>query len=77
MTKNRNSIPTSLGISVGTKAHHVRTITEADVMRFAEVSGDFSPVDISSDFAKKTLFGSKIANGMPVAGLISAAVANC
>jgi len=44
-------------------------------MRFAEVSGDFNPVHISGNFAKKTLFGGRIAHGMLVAGLISAAVA--
>jgi len=75
MTENKSSILTSLGIDVGIKTHHVKTITEADIMRFAEVSGDFNPVHISSDFAKKTLFGSRIAHGMLVAGLISAAVA--
>jgi 3-hydroxybutyryl-CoA dehydratase len=75
MTENKSSILTSLGINVGIKTHHVKTITEADIMRFAEVSGDFNPVHISSDFAKKTLFGGRIAHGMLVAGLISAAVA--
>ena len=70
-----NSILVSLGINVGTKTRHVKTMTEADIMRFAEVSGDFNPVHVSEDFAKKTLFGHRIAHGMLVAGLISAAVA--
>lgn len=70
-----NSILKSLNINVGTKTRHVKTITEADVMRFAELSGDFNPVHVSEDFARKTLFGGRIAHGMLVAGFISAAVA--
>ena len=73
--ESKSSILTSLGIDIGTKIHHVKTITEADIMRFADISGDFNPVHVSEDFAKKTLFGSRIAHGMLVAGLISAAVA--
>lgn len=75
MTENKGSLLVSLGINVGTKTRHVKTITEADIMRFAEVSGDFNPVHVSEEFARKTLFGSRIAHGMLVAGLISAAVA--
>ena len=71
----QNSILKSLGINVGTKTHHVKTITEADIMRFAEVSGDFNPVHVCEEYAKKTSFGGRIAHGMLVAGLISAAVA--
>jgi 3-hydroxybutyryl-CoA dehydratase len=70
-----NSVLKSLNINVGMKTCHVKTITEADVMRFAELSGDFNPVHVSEDFARKTLFGGRIAHGMLVAGLISAAVA--
>jgi len=75
MTENKSSILQSLGINIGTKTHHVKTITEADIMRFAEVSGDCNPVHMSEEFAKKTLFGSRIAHGMLVGGLISATVA--
>ncbi|MFO7997012.1 MAG: MaoC family dehydratase [Dehalococcoidia bacterium] len=69
------SILLSLGIDVGTKREYVKTITEADIMGFADISGDFQLVHISEDFARKTLFGSRIAHGMLIAGLISAAVA--
>lgn len=64
-----------LDINVGTKTRHVKTITEADIMRFAELSGDFNPVHISEEFAKKTFFNGRIAHGMLVAGLLSTAVA--
>lgn len=74
MTESRSSILTSLGINVGTRTDYVKTITEADIMRFADVSGDFNPVHISENFAKKTVFGGRIVHGMLVMGLISAAV---
>jgi 3-hydroxybutyryl-CoA dehydratase len=70
-----NSILKSLNINIGTKTQHAKTVTEADVMRFAELTGDFNPVHVSEDFASKTLFGGRIAHGMLMAGLISAAVA--
>lgn len=75
MAENKSSILTSLGINIGTKTHLVKTITEADIKRFAEVSGDFNPVHMSDNFAKKTPFGHRIAHGMLAAGFISAAVA--
>ena len=75
MRENKDSLLVSLGINVGTKTHHVKTITEADIMRFAEVSGDFNPLHMSDAFARETLFGGKIAHGMLVAGFISAAAA--
>lgn len=75
MEHNKNSALKVLGIGIGMKVNHMKTITEADIMRFAELSGDFNPVHVSEDFAKKTLFGHRIAHGMLVAGLISAAVA--
>ncbi len=75
MTENKSSLLASLGINVGTKTRHVKTITEADIMRFADISGDYNPVHMSESFAEKTFFNGRIAHGMLVAGLISAAVA--
>jgi 3-hydroxybutyryl-CoA dehydratase len=72
---NKNSTLKVLGIGIGMKVEHMKTITEADIMRFAELSGDFNPVHVSEEFAKRTLFGHRIAHGMLLAGLISAAVA--
>jgi len=69
MTENRSSILTSSGINVGSKTHRVKTITEADIVRFAEVPGDFNPAHICSDSAEKTLSGGRIGHGMLVAGL--------
>ncbi|MBA7702388.1 hypothetical protein ES703_111155 [subsurface metagenome] len=75
MTENKSSLLVSLGINVGIKTRHVKTITEADVLLFAEVSGDSNPVHMSEEFAMKTFFRGRIVHGMLAAGLISAAIA--
>jgi len=40
-----------------------RTVTEADLVRFAGVSGDFNPLHTDEEFAKTTLFGRRVAHG--------------
>jgi len=43
---------------------HGRTITEADIVNFAGISGDFHPVSMDEEFAKtKTPYGRRIAHG--------------
>ena len=41
-----------------------RTITEADVVNFAGISGDYNPLHTDQTFAEKTPFGRRIAHGM-------------
>ena len=41
-----------------------RTITEADVVNFAGLSGDFNPLHTDEEYAKKTIFGKRIAHGL-------------
>src|SRR6478736_2839378 len=43
-----------------------RTVTEADVVNFAGVSGDFNPIHMDHEFAKTTPFRAPIAHGMLV-----------
>jgi 3-hydroxybutyryl-CoA dehydratase len=43
-----------------------RTITQADIVNFAGVSGDFNPIHMDQEFAKTTLFRQPIAHGMLV-----------
>ena len=43
-----------------------RTITEADVVSFAGLSGDFNPLHTDATFAAATPFGERIAHGMLV-----------
>ena len=40
-----------------------RTITEADIVGFAGMSGDYNPVHCNEEFAKATPFGGRIAHG--------------
>ncbi len=49
-----------------------RTVSEADILMFAGVSGDTNPVHLDQEFAASTMFGGRIAHGMLSAGLISA-----
>ncbi|MBR5491447.1 MAG: MaoC family dehydratase N-terminal domain-containing protein [Oscillospiraceae bacterium] len=40
-----------------------RTITEADVVNFAGLSGDYNPMHVDEEFAKQGLFKTRIAHG--------------
>lgn len=44
-----------------------RTITEADIVQFGSLTGDFNPLHFDSEFASETMFGQRIAHGMLVA----------
>jgi 3-hydroxybutyryl-CoA dehydratase len=41
-----------------------RTVTEADIVNFAGLSGDFNPIHIDHEFAKTTPFRRPVAHGM-------------
>lgn len=51
-----------------------KTITEADLHSFAGITGDFNPVHMNSEYAKKTRFGERIAHGMLTASFFSTIV---
>lgn len=59
-------------LSVGQTAEVARTVTEADIQAFADVTGDTNPVHLDADYAATTPFGERIAHGMLSAGYISA-----
>jgi acyl dehydratase len=46
-----------------------RTITEADIVNFAGVSGDFNPLHMDAEFAKESIFGQRVAHGVLVLGI--------
>ena len=59
-------------VSLGETASLTKTITEADIALFAGLTGDFNPLHLDKEFAKRTRFGERIAHGLLTAGLISA-----
>jgi len=46
-----------------------RTVTEADLVAFAGVSGDFNPLHTDSRFAESSIYGERIAHGALVLSL--------
>lgn len=58
-------------IQVNDSGSFTKTITEKDVFAFADVSGDFNPLHIDEEYAKKTRFGRRVAHGILMAGIIS------
>ncbi len=61
-------------LSTGMKAAFAKTITEADVLMFAAVSGDTNPLHLNADFAEQTRFEKRIVHGMLTTSLWSTLV---
>ena len=59
-------------LKVGMTATFAKTITEADIVLFAGVSGDNNAMHINEEFAASTVFKGRIAHGMLSASVISA-----
>ena len=51
----------SIGDKVATSG---RTITEADIVRFAGLTGDFNEIHINADYATGGPFGERVAHGL-------------
>lgn len=41
-----------------------RTVTEADIVNFAALTGDTNPMHTDAEYAKTTMFGERVAHGM-------------
>ncbi|MFN4260837.1 MAG: MaoC family dehydratase [Gemmataceae bacterium] len=64
-------------VEVGQEFHSPgRTITEADIVNFAGLSGDFNPIHIDHEFAKTTPFRRPIAHGLLVLSVGSGLAVN-
>jgi acyl dehydratase len=48
-----------------------RTITEADIVMFAGISGDWSELHTNAEYMKNSLFGQRIAHGMLTLSIVS------
>jgi 3-hydroxybutyryl-CoA dehydratase len=58
-------------LSVGMSDVFAKTVSEADIVLFAGVSGDTNPVHINQQFAETTPFKGRIAHGILSASFIS------
>jgi 3-hydroxybutyryl-CoA dehydratase len=61
-------------LSEGMSAVFGKTVTEADIVNFAGVSGDTNPVHLNADYAAETMFKNRIAHGMLTASFISTVI---
>jgi len=61
-------------LTIGMSAMFGKTVTEADIMAFAGVSGDTNPIHLHDGFARGTRFGQRIAHGMLSASFISTVI---
>ena len=68
---NKNNI-TIDDMHVDMEVQSKRIITEADINDFAKISGDFNPIHIDEEYAKKTRYKKKIAHGLMSASFFSA-----
>jgi 3-hydroxybutyryl-CoA dehydratase len=59
-------------LEVGQEASMSRIVSEADIVAYAALSGDYNPVHLDADYAAKTIFKERIAHGILSAGYISA-----
>ena len=50
-------------IEIGMSASFTKTISETDVYLFAGISGDFNPMHLNEEYARRTPFGTRIAHG--------------
>lgn len=61
-------------LNLGDKESFSKTITETDIVVYAGLTGDFNPLHMNSEYAKKTRFGERIAHGTIALGLIAPVV---
>jgi 3-hydroxybutyryl-CoA dehydratase len=58
-------------LSVGQTYESKVTITEDMIKRFAAATGDYNPIHLDEDYAKGTIFKTRVAHGMLQAGILS------
>jgi len=62
-------------LKIGDKASLSKTISESDIYQFAGITGDFNPLHVDAEYAKKSIFSERIAHGILTAGFISSVLA--
>ena len=61
-------------LEIGMLDAYAKTITDADVITFAGISGDTNPVHLNHEFANETMFEGRVAHGMLTASFISTVI---
>ena len=79
MGENANSVKDLNGfyfedLKIGTTDEFSKTISEADIQTFADVSGDENPVHLNPEYAKATVFKGCIAHGILTASFVSTVI---
>lgn len=58
-------------VEFGDVARFEKTISEADLIDFARITGDHDPIHVDESYAARSPFGRRIAHGALVMGLLS------
>jgi len=66
-----HSVREFASFSVGEAVTFSKTITEADIVLFAGLSGDTFPLHVDAEYAKTTGYGQRVVHGMLSASLLS------
>jgi len=61
-------------LRIGDSAEFSKTISESDIYLYAGITGDFNPAHINETYAAGTVFETRIAHGMLLAGIICSVV---
>lgn len=61
-------------LDVGLSELVLKTVTDQDIVGFADISGDQNPIHLCDLYASRTRFGQRIAHGLYTASLISAVI---
>ena len=62
-------------IKIGQSAEFLKIISEEEIKKFAQLTGDNNPIHLDDQYAKKTMFKKRIAHGLLTASLISTVIA--
>ncbi|MEP6819007.1 MAG: MaoC family dehydratase [bacterium] len=63
-------------IKVGDSASVTKTITDADIQSFGDLTGDHNPLHFDKEHARRTRFGEPISHGMLTGSLFSPIIAH-
>ena len=63
-----------MALNIGMSASISKTISESDILNFADLVGDYNSVHLDEEKAKESIFGRRIAHGMLVGSLISSVI---